>query len=386
MNQVANAPGRLERLVPLLKADPDNLPLHRECIALAMQGGEYARALEIVDARLTRHPTEAESLYARSNALIGLRRHEDALEILGRLEQQGVASIPMLQNMATCHYVLERFENCRSCTDRLIAAGDKSASTLHLAISSLHHLGEVDGAGRLADENAEVVESHGMLAGASALLYQDLDQPQKAARLARIALTQNPDSVDGLTVQATYAAAEMEIEQAERQFSRVVEIAPRSGRAWLGLGMVATLAQDFGAAKQRLSRATMLMPAHLGSWHALGWAHLFSGDVAGAENKFVHALDLDRNFGESHGAMAAMYAIRGDRAAAEREIEVAERLDRTGLSAHFARAILAGHASGAEAARKHILESVRAISARFGGRAGAVMNDVAGIANGSALK
>jgi tetratricopeptide (TPR) repeat protein len=361
----------------LLKAEPDNLPLHRECIALAMQGGEYSRALELVDARLTRHPSEAESLFARSNALIGLKQFGDALAILNLLEQQGVAQLAVLQNLAVCHYVLEQFENSRAYAERLIAAGEKSAGTLQLAISSLHHLGEVDAAAKLADENTAIAESNGLLAGACAMLYQDLEQPLKATKFAAIALVQNPDSTDGLTVQATYAAAALETEQALRQFSRVAQLAPRSGRAWLGLGMLALLAQDFSAAKELLSRATDLLPTHLGSWHARGWAHLLGGDNDGAEKHFAHALELDRNFGESHGAMAAMHAIKGDREAADREIEIAERLERSGLSAQFARALLTGQVSGPDAGREHILATVRGMATKIGGRAGSVLNQVA---------
>ena len=369
MNSQANPAGRLERLVPLLRSDPDNLSLHRECIELAMGGGEYGRALELVDARLARHPSDAESLYARSNALIGLRRYDEALEILKSLETQGVAQHAVVKNLATCSYLTQRFENSRAYTAQLVAAGDKSASTLNLLISSLHHLSEMDEAAKLADEHADTAANDGLLAGSCAMVYLDTEQAQKASKLAAVALAHNPDSIDGLTVQATLAAAEFRTDQALRQFSRIAELAPNHGRAWLGLGMLATLAQDFEQAKQLLARAVEFMPTHLGSRHALAWAHLFSGDTAGAEKHFKDALEIDPTFAESHGAMAAMLAMRGDREAAEREIEIAERLDRSGLSSQFARAILLGRMQGPEAAREFIRETVTAAAGRFPGRA-----------------
>ena len=89
VNQNANPAARLERLQALLRGEPDNLPLHRECVDLAMRGGDFARALEIIDTRLARHPAEPESLFARANALIGLQRFEDAIVILKSLEEQG---------------------------------------------------------------------------------------------------------------------------------------------------------------------------------------------------------------------------------------------------------------------------------------------------------
>jgi tetratricopeptide (TPR) repeat protein len=367
----------LDRLAPLLRAEPDNLPLHRECVELAMRGGEFERALALVDARLNRHPSEAETLFARSNALIGLKQHAEALAILKTLEQQGVAEPGVLQNLATCHYILRQFENSRAYAEQLMAAGDRSAGALHLAISSLHHLGEVEAAARLADEHAAVVETHGLLAGVCAMAYLDVEATPKAAKLAAIALAQNPDSIDGLTVQATLAAAALETEQAFSQFTRITQLAPQSGRAWLGLGLLATLAQDFARAKELLTRATELMPNHLGSWHSLAWAHLFSGDSAGAERLFAHALELDRTFGESHGAMAAMLAMRGDREGAEREIEIAERLDRKGASAQFARAMLLAHTSGPEASRQFIRDSVVLLARQFLDKPRAVLTELA---------
>jgi Flp pilus assembly protein TadD len=209
------------------------------------------------------------------------------------------------------------------------------------------------------------------------MLYQDVERAPEAAKFAAIALGHNPDSIDGLTVEGTFAAAALEPEKAQRQFSRVVELAPNNGRAWLGLGMLATLAQDFAQAKEFLARATEFMPRHLGSWHALAWAHLFSGDAAAAEKYFAHALELDPTFSESHGAMAAMLVIKGDRAAAEREIEIAERLDRSGMSSQFARVLLVSRESGPEAGGQFIRAALRGLGTRFTGKPGKILKNLA---------
>ena len=82
--QNANTAARLERLEVLLRADPENLPLRRECVELSMRGGEYRRALELIDARLARHPDDSESLFARANALIGLKQFDGAIAVLKR--------------------------------------------------------------------------------------------------------------------------------------------------------------------------------------------------------------------------------------------------------------------------------------------------------------
>jgi tetratricopeptide (TPR) repeat protein len=368
MNQDIASAARLEKLVPLLRSDPDNLPLHRECMELAMRGREYARALDLVDARLTRHPVEAESLYSRTNALIGLGRHAEALVILKQLEDQGVSLEAVWQNLATCHFKLEQFENARAYAEKLLAATSPSANTLFIALTSLHQLGEMDEAVKLADAHAEFAESDGTLAGAYALMYLDAEQTPKAIKFADIALVKNPDNICGLLVKASEATAELDTEVATRQYSRVLELSPEAGRAWLGIGLLTMLSGDYAKAQEQLARATQLMPTHLGSWHSLAWAHFFAQDLAGAEKYFAHALKLDRTFGESHGAMAAMHAIKGDIASAEREIEIAERLDRRGGSAQFARAMLVARSQGPEASRQFIRTAVRALATRASGK------------------
>jgi tetratricopeptide (TPR) repeat protein len=376
VNQNANPAARLARLETLLLAEPENLPLHRECVELAMRGNEYPRALGMIDARLARHPADPEALFARANALMGLRQFEDAVHVLKALEEQGVAPVSVMQNLATCNFMLGRYENVRSYGERLIAAGEKSADILQLTIAALHHLGEMDPAVKLADENAAAAASHGRLAGTCAMVFLDMGDPQKASTHAAVAVAQNPDSLDGLLVQATLAAANLDNEQAFRQFSRVLELAPQFGRAWLGLGMLATLAQDFVRARELLERATQLMPEHVGSWHALAWAHFFGGDAAGAEKHFAHALELDHNFAESHGALAAMLALKGDRAAAEREIEIAERLDKNNMSSQFARAMLLERSQGPQAGHEFIRNTVRGLASRFDGKPRAVLKEL----------
>jgi Tfp pilus assembly protein PilF len=376
MSQPANPAARLERLEPLLRVEPDNLPLHRECVQLAMEGRAYERALQLVEARLSRHPAEAEAQFARSNALIGLQRFDDALQILKALEAQGVTATGVLANLALCHFALGNFANTRAYAEQLLAAGEVNADTVRLAVSSLHFLGEMDAAVALADQHAALGEQNGGLAGVFAMAYLDSNDAPKAAKFATVALQHNPDSIDGLIVSATLAASEMEVEKATQQYARAVQLAPRNGRGWLGLGLMAFQHMEFPAAREFLQRGLETLPDHVGSWLALGWSHLVTGEVDAAEKYFNHALELDRNFAESHGAVAAIYAMRGDRAAAERHIEIAERLDRTGLSVHYAHAVLKDKDGGNDAGRRHILETMRRAAPRFGGKAAEILKSL----------
>jgi tetratricopeptide (TPR) repeat protein len=233
---------------------------------------------------------------------------------------------------------------------------------LRLLVSSYHHLGLLAEAVKLADANTTQALADPALAGVYALVYLDASQPSKAARWMGKALAANPDSVDGLTVQATLNAARMLTAHAKEQFERVLQLAPENGRAWVGLGALALLRRDLPRAIADLERGLQLMPGHIGSWHVLAWTRVISGDLDAAQAVFEHALALDRNFAESHGGLASVAALRGDTVAAERGIKVALGLDSACLSAQFARSVLISRSGDPAAAARLIKEKLTSLS------------------------
>lgn len=295
-----------------------------------------------------------------------MRDHSGARDILLRLESMDPVPPAVRTNLALCHYCLAEYDAARLVAERAYQDGARDAGTLRLLISSCHHLGMIDEARAIANANPGVAKSDGALAGAYALLYLDADDARSAGRWARAALASHPDSIDGLVVDATVATAQMDLERAARHYERVLELAPGTGRAWLGLGMLSMLTRDMDAAKSNIARGLEYLPEHVGSWHALAWAHLLSGETAQAEKAFNRALELDRNFAETHGGLAALAALHGDRAAAQRSIEVARRLDPQCLSANFAESVLTGQAGDPEKARQTIMDAAASLAGRHG--------------------
>lgn len=334
----ANPVERYHRLRYLFERDRGNARLRRDCLDAAAAAGEFEFVRSEADAALAASPDDPMALFDAATARIGLRDYPGARDILLQLEAMDPVPAAVHTNLALCHYCLAEHDAARQAAERGYSEGARDAGTLRLLISSCHHLGMIDEARAIADANPEVAKSDGALAGAYALLYLDADDAKSAARWARAALASHPDSIDGLVVDATVATAQMDLERAARQYQRVVELAPRTGRAWLGLGMLSMLTRDLTAAKVSIARGLEYLPEHVGSWHALAWAHLLSGETAEAEKAFNRALELDRNFAETHGGLASLAALRGERAAAQRFIEVARRLDPRCLSAILPRA------------------------------------------------
>jgi len=337
-----------------LAADPRNPVLLRRCAQLAIELGDFSDALNLASAALQSSPGDAEALFHRASALMGMQHFQEASQCLAALQSKGLSHAGILINRALCHYALSEFAPAGVVLDALVAAGEMSPDVLRLAVSTKHHLGDLDGALELADSHAGAALQDGAAAGVYALAYLDGGRAADAARFAGEALARNPDSVDGLTVKGTVALSNMESTAAGKCFDRVLALAPDNGRAWIGLGTVSLLAQDLAGARAQLERGVSAMPRHVGSWHVLGWTCLLSGDLDSADRVFHHALELDRNFAETHGALAAIHAMRGHAAEARDEIAVAERLDGECLAARFATAVLAGQAEGPEAARSVI--------------------------------
>lgn len=358
----ATSLAKLNRLKALLAADPQNARLARDCVDLALMNGDFDFVLERATGALKVTPDDAQAQFDRASALIGKKDYRGAIDALrGLLERVPTITAARI-NIGLCHYVLGEYAQALPELQAAYVAGERSPDVLRLLVSTLHHLGLVDEAVAIADENPPPEGSGAALPGVYSLLYIDADQPGPAAKWAARALAADPSSIDGLTAQATLDAANMRVAPARERYGRVLELAPTTGRAWVGLGTLALLDQDFARARELLTRGTQYMPNHAGSWLVLAWTHLFANDLDAAERTLERALEVDRNFAETHGVLASVRAMRGDRAGAEREIEIAHRLDPDGLSAQFARSVLIAQAGDPAAARRLIQESVRALA------------------------
>jgi tetratricopeptide (TPR) repeat protein len=355
---------RLASLTAMLKLDPENSSLRSQCVNLAVSLGDYARARAIVHSRLRESPYDASALFDDATVHIAQKQYREAVTPLAALLAGGVVNSGVLMNLGLCHYCLADYAAANEVLRKAYDAGERNGGLIRLLVSTLHHLGRLDEAIDIADANAEAAREDGALAGVFALAYLDAERAIHAARCAKTALRLNPDSVDGLVVDGTLQITQMRVEKAREELRRALELAPHTGRAWLGLGTLALLERDFPKARELLGKATEYMGNHVGTWHTIAWAHLTSGDLDAAAAAFDRSLELNRNFAETHGGIAAVAALRGDREAAEKAIAVAERLDPECLSAKFARAVLAGAAGDPTLARRIVADTAAGLSRR----------------------
>src|SRR5262249_37554856 len=78
---------KLGRLKELARVDPGNERLSRDCIALALEAGDYAFALDRLDVVLARSPEDLQARFDRATALIGNKEYGAASGLLREILQ-----------------------------------------------------------------------------------------------------------------------------------------------------------------------------------------------------------------------------------------------------------------------------------------------------------
>ena len=249
---------RLRSLQRFLGTDPGNTHLFNECATLAQQLQDYEARRDIAEMRLRVHPGDLPASAARAKALMGQGDFRNAAVDLERMG----AAVPQVpgfqQDLGLCYFCLGEFARARAPLEAALRLGERTAGLLRLLASTYHHLGLLAEAERLATDNPMPAQADGDLAGVYALIYLDAGRADEAGRWARQALTLNPQNVDALTVEGTLASASGALDAATECFQRVLQQAPNTGRAWIGLGSAALLRRNLPDALEKVQRGSIM--------------------------------------------------------------------------------------------------------------------------------
>lgn len=331
---------KLARMERYLAADPGNLSLLTTIIDLCLELGRHEAAQGHIAAALALNAEDADILHRQALLLMEQGALAQAAQIWEKLLTR-VSDVGLATNLA---FIYQQQGRQQAAADLLAnyATPDIPSQALTLYIRALHHVGKLEQALALVQQHLpRCAGDHTFLAAAS-LLCMDGDQKNMARELSAAALAAGSRPLEAVVTVGTLALEELDAEVAQARFGEAVQLNPRDGRSWSGLGLASLLRQDFAGADQELQQAIHYMPGHIGTLHAAAWCRLLSQDLDGAKRYFEQSLDLDRNFSESHGGMAVVYALQGQRAQAEEAIRRAQGLDRGCLSARFAQMVLSG--------------------------------------------
>lgn len=337
---------RLQRLLPLLAADPANLTLLSDAAETAMAEQQPEVAAELLE-----RYAEAEPLPPRETNLAGLaalrmKRFDRAVEHFGRLVESGETDPAIRFNLAWASAMNKDFDRALELADDGLARALPQAAMLQIQI--LHDRGEFEDAALRAREYVELHPSYAPLMAIVSVLALDVDDEALAAACA----AKGGDHPDALSTLGTLALGGDRATEALDLFDRALEHNQQVPRAWVGRGLARLLTGAAPEAAADIDRGAEMFGDHLGSWIAAGWAHFVNKDMAAARARFETALDLDPNFAETHGSLAVLDLMAGDLEGAREKSEIALRLDRHCYSAALARSLLAAGEGDREIARR----------------------------------
>lgn len=198
-----------------------------------LQAGDADMAEQVCGAALEQFPDDANFLCLSARALIQLKNYDDAHDRLDRAtlifpefarpyEVRGELLLKQQQPQPA----VENFE-------KAISLDPKRASSFLKLSKALAMSGRMDEARQAVSESARLDPARGSLQKAAELVHAG--EHDKAEKIYRKVLTDDPDNVDALRLLAEVAATHKEYRDAEIFLKRAVERAPDFAHAWANL-------------------------------------------------------------------------------------------------------------------------------------------------------
>ena len=342
----AAAPSRLERLLPLLEADPENLALLADAAETALAEGRPETAGELLERYAAIAPLPPREANLAGLAALQAKQYDRAAERFGELVESGVDDPAVRFNLAWACAMDKKFDRALELLDDDLARALPQAAMLQVQL--LHDRGEFDEAAAKARDYVELHPTYPPLMAAVSVLALDVEDEALAAACA----AKGGEHPDALTTLGTLALGDERATEALALFDRALDRNQQVPRAWVGRGLARLLTGQSPDAAADIDRGAEMFGDHLGSWIAAGWAHFVNKDLASARARFEKALELDDTFAESHGSLAVIDLLEGNVEGAREKSEIALRLDRQCYSAALARSLLAAGAGDQKTAQR----------------------------------
>lgn len=342
----AAAPSRLDRLLPLLEADPSNLALLADAAETALAEQRPEVAAELLDRYAAIAPLPPGETNLAGLAALQTRNYARAAALFGELVDSGVDEPAVRFNLAWALAMDKNFDRALELLDDDLARALPQAAMLQVQL--LHDRGEFEGAAERAREYVEIHPTYPPLMAAVSVLALDVEDEALAAACA----AKGGEHPDALTTLGTLALGDERATEALDLFDRALDRNSQVPRAWVGRGLARLMTGQSPDAAADIDRGAEMFGDHLGSWIAAGWAHFVNKDLASARARFETALELDDTFAETHGSLAVLDLLEGNPEGAREKSEIALRLDRQCYSAALARSMLAAGAGDEKTARR----------------------------------
>ena len=362
---------RLARLIGFLSHDPTNPMLLTDAMNLAIETGDAASTERLL-AHVEQHSIDDSQICALAMHLL-LQRHDfpAAAAYGAKAVEKGLDHPAVIYNTAFARFYSGDYTSTSALLAHHATQVD-SPEALLLHARALHHQELTEEAEPLVVRAIGLAPTHIEARGLLALLRYENDELPGALSLARDVLAEDPDQLDALIANASAHFDQRDTVAARNVWTHTVNVHPRCGRAWSGLGLLEFYALEFDQAEEHLRNAVEYMPDHIGTWHVLSWIRILRGDSASAREALLKAYELDRNFGETHGGLAVVDIMDGLEEEGRFGIRRALKLNPDSLSASYAQMLLLQRQGKQEEARQ-VVEHVMAQTSPDGQNSGLVL-------------
>ncbi len=99
------------------------------------------------------------------------------------------------------------------------------------------------------------------------------------------------------------------LEEAERDYQKAIDLEPNNARALYGMGWVLNMKRNIPAARIYFERAIQADPKYYGGYKGMGSIHLAMGFYEQAEASFKTALRLKPDDAATHGSLGYVYLV-----------------------------------------------------------------------------
>lgn len=340
----AAAAAALDRLERLLGQDPGNAALLAQAADAALAAGALERAQQLIEAGLRLPGAGSVWRFRQSSLHIARRELDQAREVLGALQREGLRHPLIAHNLARVVSLEGDFGACLEILRPWIdsEAGRSDSALQMLWLRALHRLERFNEAWQWARQRLAEGSLSPHAAAVASLVAIDVADLEAASALSQQALDAGEPPIEALVARACVALHERDGAQARGLLEAALQLNPKDGRSWSALAFVTMQEQRLDQARLLFERALALLPGHIETWHGLGWCRLLQHELEAAAEAFEAALRLDPAFAESHGALAVARALQQQGERARAHLARAIELEPWNLAAHYAQALLAG--------------------------------------------
>ncbi|WP_143873865.1 tetratricopeptide repeat protein [Catenovulum sediminis] len=344
---------QLKQFKLYLDYDPSNVQLIIDCINIAAEIGLYDEILLLTQHAIDQGIIDGFIASNRGYAHLVRADYEDAeLWLLKALKYNPINDVNYF-NLAYVYYYTERYTEALEIIKQKITECSSHISVLEGRL--LYLLGDSVSSEALLVKSVNELDEKSQLESKAllSLVYYDNNKLEDAYLLANEVLS-NKNVMEALLAKASVEMERQQNSAALESFSRVCELYPNIGRAWIGLATVQFNEFLFDEALESAIQATLLTPSHIGSWHLVGWIYLMKGLPQKALNAFEASYEIDRSFADTHGGLASAYSMLGQEQLALQHKQLAKRLDSSSKSVLFAEFVNLYTSGKADQAKKFL--------------------------------